>query len=112
LNPLSVVGSRFACATLPGGKVLGQTCAEFLGVRGVAVDLDEARFARESSQETHAAPLGLTCWIRVVTEVGVLSLRVDLVMCDGGARRAQSLLPELLGEVIEAIAHGRPEPPG
>ena len=39
-------------------------------------------------------------------KVGVLGVRRDLVVGDGGPAKTQGLLSDLLAELIEAVPHG------
>ena len=75
----------------------------------MAVDLDEAEDGREPSEEAETLALGLARRIGLVAEIGVLGLRGNLVVNDSGAGAAECLLADLLGELIEPIAH---EPAG
>src|SRR4029079_14838697 len=56
-------------------------------------------------EQTKAVAFSLPCRVGLVAQVGVLGLRVDRVLRHCGAGGAEGLLPDLLGQVIEAIAH-------
>jgi hypothetical protein len=102
---LLVVYSRCACPLLPEREVLGEAGAERLGIGRMTVDLDEADDSCDPPEEAESGTLGVAPRVGLVTEIGVLGLREDLVMrngCTGGAERPPA---DLLGKVIEAIAH-------
>src|SRR5262245_12953567 len=85
--------------------MLRETRAKILGLRRLAVDFDDARAGGEPSQKTKTIALALASRIWLITEVGVLGLRVDRILRDSGAEGAEGFLTDLLGEVVEAIAH-------
>ena len=71
----------------------------------MAVDLDEADDGCEPAQEAEPGTLGFAHGVGLVTEVGLLGLRRNLVMSNGDAEGAERLPADLLAKVIEAIAH-------
>jgi len=104
LVPL-VLRSRLALALLPVQEMLGQASAEFSTVRRVAEDLDEAERRGHASQEPKAGPLGVPRGVGLVQEVGVLGVPRDLVLNDSDTGGIEGSLADLLGDLIERIAH-------
>jgi hypothetical protein len=87
-------------------EVLADAGSDLRSVRRVAEDLDEAQDLRDAPQQAEACPLGATRGIRVVAQVGVVSVAGDLVLDDGGPGGIQRFLTDLLGKVIEGVVHG------
>ena len=85
--------------------MLCQAGTKLLGIRRMTVDLDQAEDGRDPSQEAEARALGFPRWIGLVAEVGVLGLRGDLIVRHRRAGGTESFLADLLGELIEAVAH-------
>jgi hypothetical protein len=85
--------------------MLGQTRAKVLGLGRFTVHLDDARTGSEPREETEAIARALPRRIGLVSEVGLLGLRVDRVLRDSGTEGAECSLTDLLGEFIEPIAH-------
>jgi hypothetical protein len=89
--------------------VLGQARAKLLGAGRLAVDLEQTHTTRDPTQEAQRIPRRLARWIGLVPEIGVLGLGVDRVVHDGDTGGSERRLPELLGQVIEVIAHEHAE---
>jgi hypothetical protein len=105
--PLLAIRSRLARPLPPERDVLAEAGAKLVGTGSMTVDLDEAVDGRDPSKEAEALELGSARWIGLVTKVGVLGLRGDLVVNGGDAGAAECLPADLFGEVVESIAHGR-----
>src|SRR5262249_19116479 len=96
-----------ACSLLTERDELAHAPQHVVLVGGAGVDLDQAQDGCEPPQEAEPRALHVTRGIGLVSKVGVLGIRRDLVVGDGGPGAAERFLADLLAELVEAEAHTR-----
>ena len=104
-GPHLLLLARLAHAILPEGEVLAETGTHLLGVGRMAIYLDETQNSGDPSQQPEARALGFTRGIWLVPQIGMLGFRGDLVVGDRRSGGAESLLANLLGQLVETVTH-------
>src|SRR5688500_206835 len=76
----------------------------FIG--GATKELEQAQHARQPPQQTEARVFGATGRVGLVPKISVLGVGRNLVMHGGRAQGGESMVADLLAELVEAQSHG------